>query len=158
MPTIRHDGRAISVGSLSRVMQQDLAEELAWRAVARAREGKHWKAAINLWRLMLVVFLATGCAPIRPATYTPESCYTLTREARKAGTWQVGASSVALGLGAGGAVLPLVQESKGAQMGLALGAVLFGAVGLAAGYYEDEANRDMLENCPRTASERPDAR
>jgi hypothetical protein len=106
--------------------------------------------------VLLVAIMASGCAPIRPATYTPEACYNLKHEARKAGTWQVGASSVALGLGAGGAVLPLVQESKGAQVGLALGAVLFGAVGLAAGYYEDEANRDMMENCPRDVRERPD--
>jgi hypothetical protein len=104
----------------------------------------------NLWAIcLLMLSLSSGCAPIRPDTYTPETCYNLKREARKAGTWQVGASSVALGLGAGGAVLPLVQESKGAQVGLALGAVLFGAVGLATGYYEDEATRDVLESCQR---------
>lgn len=98
--------------------------------------------------LVAVGLTFQGCAPVRLATYAPKDCQGLRREARRAGAYRVGASSVAAGLAAGGAVAELVTESKGAQVGLALGAVLFGAVGLAAGWYGDDATREWQEECP----------
>lgn len=98
------------------------------------------------WLVVLLVAL-TGCSTIRPTTYTPDACQQLRREARKAGTYRVGASSVAAGFAAGGAVAELVTDNRGAQVSLALGAVLFGAVGLAAGWYGDDASEEWREEC-----------
>jgi hypothetical protein len=97
------------------------------------------------WLLLLAMFM--GCAHTRPLAYDPTACYELKRDARKAGSYQVGAQAVAAGLAAGGAVVPLVGESKPAQVCLALGAVLFGALGLASGFAADDAQKDWADHC-----------
>jgi hypothetical protein len=101
-------------------------------------------------RLLLAVaaLLFSSCASIHPDAYTPTSCYELKRDARKAGAYRVGAGAVAAGLSAGGTVATLVSDSNGAQVGLALGAVLAGAFGLAAGLTADEAQKDWVDHCP----------
>lgn len=101
--------------------------------------------------LLMMLEMQTACAHARPDYYTPDACQSLRREARGAGTYRVGASAISLGLGAGGAVAPLVSDSKGATVALALGAVLAGAVGLAAGYRSDEAQKEWAEECPTVA-------
>lgn len=50
---------------------------------------------------------------------------------------------------------PLLGDNKPAQVSLAIGAVLFGAVGLAAGWYGDDASEEWREECsapPATTS------
>lgn len=102
-----------------------------------------------LWLVVLMVAVMTqGCVHTRPLGYDPAACYELKRDARKAGAYQVGAQAVAAGLAAGGAVVPLVGDSKPAQVGLALGAVFFGAFGLAAGFTADDAQKDWVDHCP----------
>jgi hypothetical protein len=98
--------------------------------------------------LAVLVLALAGCAATRADSYNPTICYELKREARRAGSWRVGSSAVAAGLAAGGAVVPLVGDSKPAQVGLALGAVLFGAAGLAAGYTADDAQKEWVDHCP----------
>jgi len=98
--------------------------------------------------LAVAALLLTSCTAARPDAYTATSCYELKREARKAGAYRVGAGAVSAGLAAGGAVAPLVSDSKGAQVGLALGAVLAGAFGLAAGFTADDAHQDWVDHCP----------
>jgi hypothetical protein len=102
-----------------------------------------------LWLVVLMVaVMAQGCTHARQLAYDSAACYELKRDARKAGAYQVGAQAVAAGLAAGGAVVPLVGDSKPAQVGLALGAVFFGAFGLAAGFTADDAQRDWVDHCP----------
>lgn len=98
--------------------------------------------------LAVAALLLTGCASIHPDAYSPTSCYELKRDARKAGSYRVGAGAVAAGLAAGGTVATLVSDSKGVQVGLALGAVLAGAFGLAAGFTADDAQKDWVDHCP----------
>lgn len=105
------------------------------------------------WLAVLAAILSQGCATARPASYGQEACQQLRRDARKAGAYRVGASSVAAGLAAGGAVAELVTDSRGAQVGLALGAVLFGALGLAAGWYGDDASEEWREECVMAPSQ-----
>lgn len=99
-------------------------------------------------RIAVAVLFLAGCATVRPDAYTPQACYELKREVRRAGAYRVGSTAVAAGLAAGGAVSELVSDSKPAQVGLALGAVLFGAFGLASGYVADEGQREWVDHCP----------
>ncbi len=101
----------------------------------------------HLLVLLVMGLTLHGCAPVRRTAYAPEACQALRREARRAGTARVASSSVAAGLAAGGAVAELITESRGAQVGLALGAVLLGAAGLAAGWYADDSSQEWQEEC-----------
>ena len=97
---------------------------------------------------LAVVSLLSACATPRADSYDGPLCYKLKRDARTAGAYGRGASAVATGLAAGGAVVPLVSDSKGAQIGLALGAVFAGAVALGAGFYAEDAQQEWVDHCP----------
>lgn len=103
---------------------------------------------ISRFTPVVLALVLSGCAATRADSYNPLTCYELKREARRAGSYRVGAGAISAGLAAGGAVVPLVGDSKPAQVGLALGAVLFGAVGLAAGYTADDAQKEWVDHCP----------
>jgi hypothetical protein len=64
-PAIWIDGRRYDVcarGMTTDSTRQQVAVELAVRAVARTAERRWWKAARNLWSLIQVVFFASACA------------------------------------------------------------------------------------------------
>lgn len=98
--------------------------------------------------LVAAVLLLSACAAPRADSYNGPLCYELKRDARTAGAYSRGASAVATGLAAGGAVVPIVSDSKGAQVGLALGAVFAGAVALGAGFYSEDAHQEWADHCP----------
>lgn len=97
---------------------------------------------------VLALVLLSGCATPRADSYDGPLCYRLKGDARTAGAYGRGASALATGLAAGGAVVPLVSDSKSAQVGLALGAVFAGAVALGAGFYAEDAQQEWIDHCP----------
>lgn len=104
---------------------------------------------------LLMLGMSSGCATARPDYYSPEACYELRREARRAGTNEIRSAAIATGLGVGGAVSPMVGDNKTLQIGLAIGVVLFGALALGADHQEKEAASEWMENCPRAAAPEP---
>lgn len=104
-------------------------------------------ASIVLNRSLPLAVLLSACATVRPDYYRPEDCLSLRHEARKAGAVRTGAGYVATGLAAGGALAEAVADSPAATVALALGAVVAGAVGLSADYYETDASREWEGAC-----------
>lgn len=150
---IHLDGRDVAVRPMRRMVQQDVAEELAGRAVARAREGKRWMALKNLWRLALVVMFASGCATTyRPNvtgpepfafTPTPEQCAQLLKERRtyrateKTATYVSGATALLSVL-----FLGLVEE-KAAPAASAGATLLASGAGVFAGSQVESLDEEI---------------
>lgn len=115
---------------------------VSWARWRRRRSA--WPRAITA---LVLAIVASGCATTRPDYYSQEACYELRREARRAGTNEIRSAAIATGLGAGGAVAPLVGDTKALQIGLAIGVVIFGAIALGADHQEKEATAEWGENC-----------
>lgn len=97
--------------------------------------------------IVCAALVFAGCATVRPDYYTPRDCLTLREKARTAGSVSDGSRKVAMGLAAGSALAEAVADSTPLTIGVALGAVLSGALGLGADAYEKSATKEWDEAC-----------